>query len=167
MARRAGGAPHRDARSHAAGRRRRRRPASTLRFQYAQPGTGNLGAGWWAPDLYGAWSRGREAVLVLPLDAPHDGPLTVAIELTPFLAHTRPHLEIGVALDGAPAARWGFSGIGGIAEQRLLAVPARAGRERIALRFSVHHPLSPFAARYGSDPRTLGFALLGLELSRP
>jgi len=140
-------------------------PGSTLRFQYAQPGTGNLGAGWWAPDLYGAWSGGREAVVVLPLDAPHDGPLTLTIELAPFLAHTRPHLEVAVALDGTPAARWGFSGTGGTAEQRVVAVPARAGRERIALRFAIRHPLSPLAARYGSDPRPLGFALLGLELA--
>ena len=104
---------------------------------------------------------------MLPLDAPHDGPLTVTLEVAPFLAHTRPHLEVGVAIDGTPAARWGFSGTGGTAEQRVVAVPARAGRERIALRFSVRHPLSPFAARYGSDPRPLGFALLGLELSCP
>jgi len=43
-------------------------------------------------------------------------------------------------------------------------VPARAGRERIAVRFAIRHPLSPPAARYGSDPRPLGFALLGVAV---
>ena len=94
--------------------------------------------------MHGAWSRGREAVVVLPLDAPHDGPLTVTLEVAPFLAHTRPHLEVAVAIDGTPAARWGFSGTGGVAEQRVVAVPARAGRERIALRFA--DPPSALAA---------------------
>jgi len=140
------------------------RPGSALRFQHGYPGTGNLGAGWWGPDAYGAWSGGREAVLVLPLEAPHDGSLTLTVELTPFLAHTRPHLEVGVAIDGAPAARWGFSGTGGVAEHRRVTVPARAGRERIAVRFAIRHPLSPLAARYGSDPRPLGFALLGVAV---
>ena len=45
----------------------------TLRFQHGEPGTRNLGPGWWAPDAYGAWTRGREAVLVLPLESPATG----------------------------------------------------------------------------------------------
>jgi hypothetical protein len=131
----------------------------SLRFQLGESGTANLGEGWWAPDTYGAWTRGREAVLVLPLDAPHDAPLRLTLEVTPFLATTRPYLEVGVSVDGERHATWGFSGVAGIAEQRPLDVPARANRERIALRFAVRHPLSPLAARYGSDPRPLGFAL--------
>ena len=78
------------------------------------------------------------------------------------MAATRPHLEVGVSVDGAHAARWGFSGTAAIAEQRRLAIPGREGRRQIALRFAVRHPLSPLAARYGSDPRPLGFALLSV-----
>jgi hypothetical protein len=43
-------------------------------------------------------------------------------------------------------------------------VPAETGRERIALRLQIRHPLSPLAARYDGDPRPLGVALLGLAV---
>jgi hypothetical protein len=137
----------------------------TLGFRHGESGVGNLGAGWWSPDEHGTWSRGREAVLVLPLAAPEPGPLEVTIELVPFLTATRPHLEVGVAVDGVAGQHWGFSGIALAGECRVVRVPARAGRERIALRFAVRHPLSPLAARYDGDPRTLGIALLALRLT--
>ena len=49
--------------------------------------------------------------------------------------------------------------------RRVVRVPAQTGRERIALRMHIRHPLSPLAARYDGDPRPLGVALLGLALS--
>jgi hypothetical protein len=49
--------------------------------------------------------------------------------------------------------------------RRVVRVPAEQGRERIALRLQIRHPLSPLAARYDADPRPLGVALLGLALS--
>jgi hypothetical protein len=42
-------------------------------------------------------------------------------------------------------------------------VPARPGRSEIAVRCAIRHPLSPLIARYGSDARPLGFALLSLR----
>jgi hypothetical protein len=140
-------------------------PGVTLGFRHGESGVGNLGAGWWSPDQHGTWSRGREAVLVLPLATPDPGPLTVEIDVVPFLTATRPHLEVGVAVDGAAGQRWGFSGTELTGARRLVRVPARAGRDRIALRFAVRHPLSPLAARYDGDPRTLGFALVALRVT--
>jgi hypothetical protein len=137
------------------------RRGDALGFRHGEPGTFYLGAGWWAPDEHGTWSRGREAVLVLPLAEPDDEPLTVTLDLVPFLTPTRPHLEVGVS--GGP--RWGFSGTLLADERRVLRVPARPRRERIALRFSIRHPLSPLTARYDGDPRPLGIALRGLRLS--
>ena len=137
------------------------RRGDTLGFRHGEAGTANLGAGWWAPDEHGTWSRGREAVLVLPLAAPYDGPFTVTIDLVPFLTPTRPHIEVRAS---RPAARWGFSGTAGSPTARC-PVPAQRGRERIALRLQIRHPLSPLAARYGGDPRPLGVALLGLALT--
>lgn len=138
---------------------------AVLGFRHGEAGTRNLGAGWWAPDEHGTWSRGREAVLVLPLHAREDGPLTVTVDLVPFLTPTRPHLEVGVSVDGGVRQRWGFSGTVLADTRRVIEVPAAPGRERIALRFAVRHPLSPLAARYDGDPRPLGIALLGLSLT--
>jgi hypothetical protein len=142
-------------------------PRDALGFRHGEAGTGNLGAGWWTPDEHGTWSRGHEAVLVLPLTAPEPGPLLVTIDLVPFLTPTRPHLEIGVAVDAVARQRWGFSGTVLADERRVVRIPARDGRDRIALRFAVRHPISPLAARYDGDPRPLGFALRGLALARP
>ncbi len=132
----------------------------TLGFRHGEAGVANLGAGWWAPDPHGTWSRAREAVLVLPLAERDDAPFTVTIDLVPFLTPTRPHLEVRVG-----GQRWGFSGTTLTDTRRVVRVPAQQGRERIALRLQIRHPLSPLAARYDGDPRPLGIALLGLALS--
>jgi hypothetical protein len=136
------------------------RRGDTLGFRHGEAGVANLGAGWWAPDEHGTWSRGREAVLVLPLAARDDGPFMVTIDLVPFLTPTRPHMEVRVA-----GQRWGFSGTTLADTRRVVRVPAQPGRARIALRLQIRHPLSPLAARYDADPRPLGVALLGLALS--
>jgi hypothetical protein len=136
------------------------RRGDTLGFRHGEAGVANLGAGWWAPDPHGTWSRAREAVLVLPLADPDDGPFTVTIDLVPFLPPSRPHLEVRVG-----GQRWGFSGTTLADTRRVVRVPAQAGRERIALRLQIRHPLSPLAARYDGDPRPLGVALLGLALA--
>lgn len=140
-------------------------PGDVLGFRHGESGTRNLGSGWWAPDEHGTWSRGREAVVVLPLDAPQADALAVAIDLVPFLTPTRPHLEVVVAVDGVARQRWGFSHTVLADERRVVEVPGRAGRRRVVLRFAVRHPLSPLAARYDADPRPLGIALLGLRLT--
>jgi hypothetical protein len=129
---------------------------ASLRFQHGEPGTRILGRGWWAPDAFGTWSRGREAVLVLPVE--HDGPLKLAFEITPFVTTD----QVLVTVDGAPAARWRFSNQELADEQRTLAVPARLGRRHVALRFA-SRPRSPLAAGYSGDPRPLGLALRSLR----
>ncbi len=162
----------RDIPAHAVGRRRPDAApagAATLRrgdalgFRHGESGTAYVGAGWWAPDEHGSWSRGREAVLVLPVR--DDEALTVTVDLVPFLIPTRPHLEVDVVVDGEARRRWGFSGTVLADARRTLHVPARRQREQVALRFRVRHPLSPLAARYDGDPRPLGIALRGLSLS--
>jgi hypothetical protein len=132
------------------------RRGDALGFRHGEPGTGNLGAGWWAPDEHGTWSRGREAVLVLPLAEPDDDPYTVTIDLVPFLTPTRPHMEVEVG-----DTRWGFSGTTLADARRTTQVHAGT---RIVLRFKIRHPLSPLTARYDGDPRPLGIALRGLSL---
>ena len=36
------------------------RRGNTLGFRHGEAGVANLGAGWWAPDPDGTWSRARE-----------------------------------------------------------------------------------------------------------
>ena len=132
------------------------RRGDALGFRHGEAGTRNLGAGWWAPDEHGTWSRGREAVLVLPLAEPDGEPYTVTLDLVPFLTPTRPHMEVEVA-----GRVWGFSGTTLADARRAMQVAAAT---RIALRFKIRHPISPIAARYDGDPRPLGIALRGLSL---
>jgi hypothetical protein len=141
------------------------RRGDVLGFRHGEAGTSCLGAGWWAPDEHGTWSRGRETVLVLPLAGAEPAALTLAIDLVPFLTPTRPHLEVRVSVDGEQRQRWGFSGTTLADTRRVVRVPACEGRDRIALRFAVRHPLSPLAARHDGDPRPLGIALRGLSVA--
>lgn len=78
-------------------------------------------------------------MLVLPLAERDDAPFTVTIDLVPFLTPTRPHLEVRVG-----GQRWGFSGTTLADTRRVVRVPAEKGRERIALRLQIRHPLSPW-----------------------
>ena len=133
------------------------RRGDALGFRHGEAGTRNLGAGWWAPDEHGTWSRGREAVLVLPLAEPDGEPYTVTLDLVPFLTPTQPHMEVEVA-----GSVWGFSGTTLADARRTMQVAAAT---RIALRFKIRHPISPIAARYDGDPRPLGIALRGLSLA--
>jgi hypothetical protein len=130
-----------------------------LGFKVDDDGTAYLRAGWWAPDDHGTWSRGREAVLAIPLATRHERPLHLRFTVVPYLAPTWPHLEVDVYEHRDRVARWGFSAVGPVEEGRDVTVPAAAQRDALVLRFVIRSPVSPQTARVDADPRPLGFAV--------
>lgn len=130
-----------------------------LHFTAGEVGAAFLTSGWWAPDDHGTWSRGREAVLAFGLETRHTSPLHLRFTVVPYLAPTRPHLEVDVYERADRVARWGFSAVGPVEEGRDVTLPADPARDTLALRFVVRSPISPQTARVDADPRPLGIAL--------
>jgi Uncharacterised nucleotidyltransferase len=139
-----------------------RLPAA-LQFTVGSDGTAYLGAGWWAPDDHGTWSRGREATLVVPLAQAPRRPVHLRFTVVPYLAETRPHLEVDVHAGGRLAARWGFSAVGPVEEGRDVLLSSSS--DAIALRFVIRSPISPQTARADADPRPLGLALRAVAMA--
>ncbi len=132
--------------------------AGDLGFHAGAPGTTLLGPGWWASDAHGTWSRGREAVLRIPVagDAPD---AVLDLWLVPYLTSAQPLLELDVFAGGTHVARWVFHGSRRTEEQRTLRLRSD-GRAGLPLRFVQRGPrISPASASDFADPRPLGFAL--------
>ena len=116
----------------------------------------------WAPDPHGTWSRAREAVWRCRWPNATTGRSRSRSTLS---RSSRRRDRIWRRASPGSAGALGTT----LADtRRVVRVPAQTGRERIALRLQIRHPLSPLAARYDGDPRPLGVALLGLALgARP
>ena len=98
-------------------------------------------------------------MLAIPLATRHAAPLHVRFTVVPYLAETRPHLEVDVYERGSRLVRWGFSAVGPVEEGRDVTLPASPARDALVLRFVIRSPVSPQTARVDADPRPLGIAL--------
>ena len=133
-------------------------------FQAGTDGVPFLGPGWWSSDLHGTWSRGREAVVVLPLPADGPSPLLLDIWLVPYLSTAQPVLDLDVFVDGTRAARGSFRG-SLLREERCTVRLPGGERSSLAVRFVQRTPrISPTRASDLADPRPLGFALRRMRL---
>ena len=153
-----------------AGGRRRPLPSSTtaarllplragdgVDFTAAGVGQLLLGPGWWAPDHYGCWSRGRECVLTVPLSAELAPGAELRLEVVPMVGGPVQEQRVTVFQDGLQLARWQFTAWR--EETRVLEVPVAAEDTVARLRFVVAARVSPAAAGAGADHRPVGFAL--------
>ncbi len=138
-----------------------------LSFRLGGDGQGALGPGWSCPEPHGTWSVGAGPVVELRLPGRPSGPLDVQVRLAVFVTALRPRLAVDVVANGAHRARWTFDNPGPMEHVSQFDVPTgvvdRSGLLR--LQFIVDRPLTPDAARYGADNRTLGIALASLSIA--
>jgi len=164
------------ARWWAGGRRRGLRPATEATglpplaagdgVDFTAGGRGQLllGPGWWAPDHYGCWSRGRECVLDVPLSATLAPRAELRLELVPMVGGPVREQRVTVFRDGLPLVTWRFATWQ--EESRVLEIPIMAEDGVARLRFVVGARISPAAAGAGADHRPVGFALRTLVVNR-
>ncbi len=145
------------------------RPGDRLTFTTSGTGTPSLGAGWWAPDGFGAWSRGQRCELTLSLDGASAPAVELQLGLVPLVGGPVAERVVDLDVDGVRVARWRFRS----AEEytRVVEVPVPPGGTVSTLRFSVDGRLSPSEAGTMADHRPTGFALrfviLGRVVARP
>jgi hypothetical protein len=108
-----------------------------------------------------------EPVVTVQLTDPPTGPLHCHLDLGVFVTALRPRLTVDLIVDGVHRNRSTFDSPGPV--EGTIDVDLPAGRVdasgQLRLRFVLHRPLTPDAARYGADNRTLGIALKTLRIS--
>jgi hypothetical protein len=138
-----------------------------LSFCLGGDGQPALGSGWSCPEPHGTWSVAAEPVVTVQLTDPPTGPLRCHFELGVFVTALRPRLTVDLIVDGVHRNRSTFDSPGPV--EGTIDVDLPAGRVdasgQLRLRFVLHRPLTPDAARYGADNRTLGIALKTLRIS--
>jgi hypothetical protein len=145
------------------------RPGHRVTFTAFGNGGALLGPGWWAPDDFGAWSRGRECELTVPLDGLCAPLAELQVGVVPLVGGPVPEQLVDVYLDGARVARWRFRDPEEFT--RVVEVPVPSEGTVARLRFAVGTRISQMAAGTMADHRPTGFALrfviVGRVVTRP
>ncbi len=145
------------------------RPGERVTFSSSGNGGGLIGPGWWAPDDFGTWSRGRECELTVPLDGLCAPLAELQVGVVPLVGGPVDEQLVDVHVDGARVARWRFR----LPEEytRVVEVPVPSDGTVARLRFTIGTRVSPMAAGTMADHRPTGFALrfviVGRVVTRP
>lgn len=125
-----------------------------------------LDCGWWFPEDFGTWSRGRYSRLLLGLDQPVEGAAELTVGLRAPLAERRPKVEIDIVVNGHRLSR-AVLGLEMPAASHGVVIPpeALAGRDGVTVEFVVDRTGVPAELGLAPDPRQIGFGLGELTLS--
>jgi phosphoglycerol transferase MdoB-like AlkP superfamily enzyme len=142
-------------------------PALPQTVDFTQPNirTWQRGVGWLPSASWGSWALGDFATLGFTL--PADACRAARLEITarPFLATSRPRLDVDVSANGHHMATWQLTS--GDAQPRMLELPAGAIGPacRVDLRFDFTRPGAtspPYPV--GEDPRPLQLDFIRMEV---
>lgn len=127
-----------------------------------QPGTALLGSGWSAPEVWGVWSEGPIATLVLGLGSRPAAPVTLTVRAHALPRRTSPTRVILVVVDGTVVATWTVGAE--VAEYTAPLPPARQPGAAVVVRFHIQDPSSPSELGMAHDERRIGLALQSVVL---
>jgi hypothetical protein len=130
---------------------------STVGHSYSAASGGDgiifLNGGWYEPESWGVWSKGRVATLLMPLKRPRDGTLILTVRATGLTKPQGPPQKISVSVNGAGVDVWQ---VGAESDFRAL-IPQTVAQGRFLLvRFDIGQPMTPRGATGASDTRILG-----------
>lgn len=137
-----------------------------LRFSGAKPRTECLATGWWFPEDFGIWSRGRHSVVRLGLSKPIEGGAELTFGIRAPLAERHPSITVDVVVNQFRLARIVLDHETPTSSP-VLAVPpeALAGARRVEIDFIVDRPAVPAELGTAPDLREIGLGLGELTLS--
>lgn len=125
-----------------------------------------LSSGWYAPENWGVWSKGREASLAVKVKEATHG-LELKLGITAFVPREAPNLNVDISVDGISIDTWAFGYGKEKVPHRVLIIDQEltAGKHEINVEFLVRDPRSPSSLGLGGDNREIGVALTGAEIN--
>lgn len=140
------------------------RPGDRLSFATHGNGARVLGHGWWAADVFGTWSRGREATLTIPLDGAGAPLVELQVSLVPMVGDALPVRVVDVLLDGRQVAQWHLAGRE--EHTRVLEIPVPPEGRVADLRLSFAGRVAPAELGVLADHRPTAVALRSVIVGR-
>lgn len=128
---------------------------------------GWLESGWGAPERWGTWSSGKQAILRIDSRALPDvhGPLSLDLEAHAFLGPRNPVQRISVEVNGEPAGQYTVHYPNNkFSMQISLGQVDTESRRTIHVVFDLPDAASPQSLGINSDRRDLTFALLNVSI---
>ncbi len=125
---------------------------------------------WTTPDIYGAWTLGPEAGLVLNLEDTPEGPVWAVFTISDAAVSDAaldaefPSLEVDVLFNGEKVDRWVL--MRGTHDRKLVVGPEVLNRQRpVRISFQISTPRTPAELKWSDDTRPLGFRLTRFRMS--
>lgn len=122
--------------------------------------------GWVKPETWGAFTIGNDATMGFRLPKDHCHAMQFAFKVHPFIAASRPVLDVQVFANGARMATWRFDKSDTAATWHHVTAPVRTPdlQCRVDLRFVFSRPgASPPPYPTGEDPRPLQLLFLSMQ----
>jgi hypothetical protein len=137
-----------------------------LRFGGDEPADEYLASGWWFPEDFGTWSRGRAARVRLSLVSPIEGDADLAFGIRGLLDQSRSTASVDVVVNEFRLARIQLDA-DHPAQSHVVRVPAEAlaGLTEVEIVFVADSSAVPAEIGIAPDPREIGFALNELRLA--
>ena len=129
---------------------------------------GNAGgykeAGWHPPEVYGTWTRGKEAKLSIPLPRVKAGSIILKVDLKAFLCQGKRECQrVNVVVNGQGICNWAVEK--NRYHRQAAVIPGRfIKNHRAEIKFVLPDALSPSEAGVNEDKRMLGVNVRALEL---
>ena len=130
-----------------------------LDFRTASAGLLERDLGWYHWQGGGSWTSGDAAAIGFRLPAQYCHRADAVFDVHPYLAPSRPSLDVSVMVNGTRAAQWRIGGKSGVQEVEVPIVTADA-RCRVDMLFRFNRPgspQSPFPTSEDARPLQLEF----------
>jgi hypothetical protein len=139
-----------------------------VRFGGDEPADQYLSSGWWFPEDFGTWSRGRAARVSLSLESAIEGDAELSFGIRGLLDQDRSSASVDVVVNEFRLARIELDAEHP-AQSHVVRVPAEvlAGRSAVEIVFVADSSAVPAEIGIAPDPREIGFALNELRLAEP
>lgn len=114
-------------------------------------------SGWSRPELWGTWTDGREAKLIVQIVSPINSPLELSGRMRAITDGRRPQ-KVDVVINGENVEHWTLSS--GLNKRRaVIPVDVATRRQPMMVTFKILHPVAPSAISSSSDYRSLGIGV--------
>lgn len=117
-------------------------------------------SGWSSPEIWGTWSKGKYASLMIPCPADKgvsEGPMTIELDLVPFIADKHPVVIFQINNDNEKV--WH----GSIEKEEIIEVMLSENscdsNDATTLTFYIENPMSPTSLGLSGDDRKIGVGL--------
>ncbi|MEG3136188.1 DUF6311 domain-containing protein [Rouxiella sp. T17] len=132
-------------------------------FDFSQQGKNSLllADGWSIPEVWGVWSSGKQATIMLPLNA---GSHKITLKYNPFISSKSPVQHVVIKSQGITIANFKSSDGAGSSQEIALPDELTEGHKTISLHFEFQDAITPINAGLGPDTRMLAIGIKSISV---